>query len=87
MLHKLDYAVIDINSKDAYGNGWTPLFYASDQINVAEFLICEGAKLNVLDYDGWTPLDAAIDSNDRAVIDLLRKNGGKTSKQLIAKAE
>ena len=80
-------AGIDVNSKDVDGDEWTPLFYASDQINVAEFLISEGAKLNVLDNDGWTPLDAAIDSNDRAVIDLLRKNGGKTSKQLKAEAE
>jgi len=76
---------IDVNSKDA--DGWTPLFYATDQINVAEFLIGEGAKLNVLDNNGWTPLDEAIDINDRAVIDLLLKNGGKTSKQLKAKAE
>ena len=65
-------AGIDVNSEDA--GGWTPLFYASDQINVAEFLISEGAKLNVLDNDEWTPLDHTIDSNDRAVIDLLRKN-------------
>ena len=78
-------AGIDVNFKDA--DGWTPLFYATDQINVAEFLIGEGAKLNVLDNNGWTPLDEAIDINDRAVIDLLLKNGGKTSKQLKAKAE
>ncbi len=78
-------AGVDVNSESA--DGWTPLFYATDQKNVAEFLISEGAKLNVLDNDGWTPLDSAIDSNDRAVIDLLRKHGGKTSKQLKAEAE
>ena len=72
----------DINEKDA--DGWSPIFYASDQKHVAEYLISKEAELNIVDNDGWTPLDSAFDSNDRAVIDLMRKHGAKTGEELKA---
>ena len=75
----------DINKKDTAG--WTPIFYASDQKHVAEYLISLKAELNILCNDGLTPLDSAIDSNDRAVIDLLRKHGGKTGDELKAEVK
>jgi len=73
----------DINEKDAYG--WSPIFLcASDQKHVAEYLISKEAELNIVDNDGWTPLDSAFDSNDQAVIDLMRKHGAKTGEELKA---
>ena len=61
----------DVNAKDK--EGWTPLHFASDRKNVAEFLIKKGADVNAKDAYGFTPLDEADDET----ADLLRKHGAK----------
>ena len=64
-------AGVDINAKDK--EGWTPLHFASDRKNVAEFLIKKGADVNAKNAYGFTPLDEADDET----ADLLRKHGAK----------
>jgi len=58
---------------------WTPLhravFYG--HVEVAEFLLAHGAQVNARDNAGSTPLDWAR-SNNRAMIQLLKKYGGKS---------
>ena len=71
----------DVNAKD--NNGWTPLHFASDRKNVAEFLIKKGADVNAKDAYGFTPLDEADDET----ADLLRKHGGKTGEELKAEGK
>ena len=71
----------DVNAKDK--EGWTPLHFASDRKNVAEFLIKKGADVNAKDAYGFTPLDEADDET----ADLLRKHGGKTSEELKAEGK
>ena len=72
----------DVEVKD--NNGFTPLHIATRE--VAELLIAKGADVNAIvasgQYQGKTPLDAAIQVGRPEVADLLRKHDGKTKKEL-----
>jgi ankyrin repeat protein len=72
----------DVEVKD--NNGFTPLHIATRE--VAELLIAKGADVNAIvasgQYEGKTPLDAAIQVGRPEVADLLRKHGGKTGEEL-----
>ena len=71
----------DVNIKNA--RGWTPLHLATDQGHkkVVEFLIAKGANVNAKDKKGRTSLDWAEEEN-KEIAYLLRKQGGKTGKEL-----
>ncbi len=47
-----------------------------------EALLAAGSDVNLVDDNGKTPLDAAIDRENRPAADLLREHGGKTSREL-----
>ena len=50
---------------------------------VVELLIANGANVNgKTDDDGYTPLDLAIKNKREKIVDLLRKHGGKTAKEM-----
>ena len=51
---------------------------------IAELLIAKGADVNAKEIGGKTPLDYAVMFNKTKIADLLRKNGGKTKKELEA---
>ena len=70
----------DVNAKDE--DGGTPLHYAGTK-EVTELLIAKGADVNAKNDFDQTPLDWAIENNRTETIDLLRKHGGKTAKELI----
>lgn len=46
------------------------------------YLLHEGVKVNQKDGGGLTPLDWAIDGNNREIETLLRKRGAKRSKDM-----
>ena len=80
---------VDVYVKeDRYGR--TPLHYAASNGHkeIVELLIAEGAEVNAKDKGRKTPLDvtSAIppNSNKTEIVDLLRKHGGKTGKELKA---
>ncbi|WCR54260.1 MAG: Phosphocholine transferase AnkX [Wolbachia endosymbiont of Ctenocephalides orientis wCori] len=67
---KLDYAREEyINAKDKNGN--TPLFYAAEsgKINVVNRLLDEGAKIDVINKEGFTSLHFAVKNRS---LDLLK---------------
>ena len=66
--------------------GVTPLHYATNKGHkeIAELLIEEGADVNAKSDGGLTPLDTAIFARKTETVDLLRKHGGKTGKELKA---
>ena len=78
----------DVNAKDKYG--FTPLYQTArfGHKEVAELLIAKGADVNAKMLDGRTPLDWAVFFRNKfrtqETIDLLRKHGGKTGKELKA---
>ena len=52
---------------------------------VVKLLIANNAKVNgKTDDDGYTPLDLAIKNKREIIVDLLRKHGAKTKKELKA---
>jgi ankyrin repeat protein len=77
---------VDVNAKSEV-HGWTPLHYAGDQIEVAEYLLEKDARVNAVDFEGETPLDNAISWRDSETADLLRKHGGKTGEELKAEGK
>ena len=46
---------------------------------MAEFLLIKGAKVNAIDELGLTPLDNAIRWKVPEIVNILRKQGGKTA--------
>ena len=77
----------DVNAKGGLIGG-TPLYgaVAFGNKEIVELLIAKGADVNAKDRNGITPLDMATGFQHRraAIIDLLRKHGGKHSSILIA---
>ena len=74
----------DVNVKNGkgvlllYNSGW------EDRKEIAELLVAGGADVNAKDRYSQTPLDSAISLKHAEITDLLRKHGGKTSKELKA---
>ena len=54
---------------------------------VVELLIINGAKVNIRNASGMTPLDWCIIKNQSETADLLRKHGGKTGEELEAEGK
>jgi hypothetical protein len=50
-------------------------------LEIVGMLLEKGAKVDVLDNDGKTPLDQAIKNSEKEIVDLLRKHGAKTGKE------
>ena len=57
--------------------GWTPLHYAASkgQLEVAQFLISNGALVDSLNLGGTTPLMMAVQSGNEYLVKLLLDNG------------
>ena len=86
----LEYLVAngaDVNMKNA--KGFTPLHRAvaakSPSPELVEQLISHGAKINARTKAGTTPLDWVVDN--KKILELLRKHGGKTGEELKDKAK
>ena len=78
----------DVNAKNDFAR--TPLHEAASNGHkkIVELLIAEGASVNTqAALFGWTPLDAAIINKKTETVDLLRKHGGKTKKELEAEGK
>jgi ankyrin repeat protein len=82
----------DVNAKDK--NGWTGLHHAAlaGRIEITQLLIAKGVDVNTRNDRRRTPLDYvvnnAVKTNNRdEIIELLRKNGGKTDEELKAEGK
>ena len=53
-------------------------------LKIVGMLLEKGAKVDVLDDDGKTPLDQAIRNGEKEIVVLLRKHGAKTGEELKA---
>ena len=73
----------DVNARNHRKNPPLHLQAFKGKTQMVEFLINNGANVNARDNDGETPLDAAKAFNKLETADLLRKYGGKTSKELV----
>ena len=74
----------DVN---AHGFGNTPLEAVIRLPEIVELLIANGVDVNTRDSRNRTPLDRAIGRKHPATIDLLRKHGGKTRRELKAEGK
>ncbi len=78
------YLAIDVNvdARDEVYEG-TPLHFAAfkGRKEVAELLINEGADVNAKNQADATPLDLAIEKKRDETVSLLRKHGGKATKE------
>ena len=79
ILHK---AGNSLDEKDA--SGWTALFWgvAVDGQKAVKLLLDKGAKVNLTNNDGQTPLDWAIQTKNNEMAELLKKHGAKRGNDL-----
>ena len=77
----------DVNTKNIKGQ--TPLHAAVNEGHkeVVELFVAEGVDVNAKNRLSLTPLDFAITGKQPETADLLRKHGGKTRRELKAKAK
>ena len=77
-----------VNAKGGIDGG-APLHRATNQgyMEIVELLIAKGADVNATDMYRRTPLDMVIGLRRAATIDLLRKHGGKTRRELKAEGK
>ena len=81
----------DMNAKD--DEGMTPLHpaAAAGHREIAELLIAKGVDVNAKvasgSKQGLTALDAANETDQTEIADLLRKHGGKTGEELEAEGK
>ena len=68
---------VDIDSRDADGRTALMLATLHGQINAVELLLEHGADPNIADEHGTTPLRAAVDSNQSAIIAALKHVGAR----------
>lgn len=73
-------------SLSSHDGEWNGLHLAANfgRIESAIVLLDAGTMVNHLSLKGETPMDVAIRNDEKAVADLLGKNGGKTAAQLTA---
>ena len=53
-----------------------------DYKKIIALLVAEGAEINARDHEGETPLDQAVEGGSDETVTLLKRYGGKTSKEL-----
>lgn len=77
----LTHAEADINTHENYLMMHTPLHKAvmSDAFDATVKLIENGAKVNVVDVNGWTPLHYAASNSDTQFAKLLIEKGAKVN--------
>jgi Ankyrin repeats (3 copies) len=68
---------VDIDSRDADGRTALMLATLHGQINAVKLLLEHGADPNIADEHGTTPLRAAVDSNQSAIIAALKHVGAR----------
>ena len=71
----------DLNERSALGETYLHKAVSLGNIPIVEALLEGGADINAIEIDGYTALDFA---EEQKLIDLLRKNGGKTCDELKA---
>jgi len=71
----------DLNERSALGETYLHKAVSLGNIPIVEALLEGGADINAIEIDGYTALDFA---EEQKLIDLLRKNGGKTGDELKA---
>lgn len=66
-----------VHGKDQ--NGQTPLHWAANKghIRIVKLLVSYGAKINIKDNTGWTPLEYAEEMKRKDVAGYLRRNGAR----------
>ena len=81
----------DVNAKDKIGGTSLHLAAHSGQKEIVELLIANGVNINAkIEAGKWkdqTSLSLAIQNNQTATADLIRKHGGKTGEELKAEAK
>ncbi|KXH59629.1 hypothetical protein CSAL01_04180 [Colletotrichum salicis] len=89
LLLQKDKSILEFSEAEAEANsGWTPLHIAvsgaSDKATrIMQILLKYGAKLSIVDDDGWTPLmPATVAGNDEILRMLLRQESNRQGSQL-----
>jgi ankyrin repeat protein len=77
--HGADVNVITPKGAGGLSNDWTPLFYAvyGKRQEAVAILLKHGAKVNIRDSQGKSPLDRAREAKNEAIIQELKAAGAR----------
>jgi cytohesin len=78
---------MDVNARPKYGDSALVHAVRGGSRELVELLISEGADVNLKNEVGATVLDLGSGKIHADIVNLLRKHGGKTRNELIAKAK
>ena len=89
LIQSVDFKNCNINFQ--CGNGWTPLLHAcqstygtfnkNDTQEIIEFIISQGADVNLSNCMKWTPLMFSVKNDDLNSVKILIKNGSEINCQ------
>ena len=72
---KMNLPLEDINKPNKNGNYILPWACANDNLDIFTYLVENGANINIVGANGYTPLHFAYANGHLMIIDLLEKKG------------
>ena len=72
---KMNLPLEDINKPNKNGNFILPWACANDDVDIFTYLVENGANINIVGVNGYTPLHFAYANGHFTIIDLLEKKG------------
>lgn len=83
-LEQMVKAGADINKKDSSGKTLLSYFIEAKPLSYSKYLTEQGADVNAVEENGWTPVFRAAAGRDISLLEAMKNNGGNFTKQDLA---
>lgn len=83
-LEQMVKAGADINKKDSSGKTLLSYFIEAKPLSYSKYLTEQGADVNAIEENGWTPVFRAAAGRDISLLEAMKNNGGNFTKQDLA---
>lgn len=83
VLNKLVIAGADINKRDSNNESVLSYFIKNKPLEYSNYLVISGARLDIENSEGWTPVFDAVVSGDIKLVEFMLENGGNFNKEDI----
>lgn len=83
-LEQMVKAGADINKKDSSGKTLLSYFIEAKPLSYSKYLTEQGADVNAVEENGWTPVFRAAAGRDISLLEAMKNNDGNFTKQDLA---
>lgn len=83
ILNKLVIVGADINKRDSNNKSVLSYFIKNKPLEYSNYLVISGARLDIENSEGWTPVFDAVVSGDIKLVEFMLENGGNFKKEDI----